>query len=826
MPYVIHEIRKLEEKWQQYWRDHKVFEAGSDLSKKKFYVLEMYPYPSGKLHMGHVRNYTIGDVLARFRRMQGYNVLYPMGFDSFGLPAENAAIKNNDHPRRWTDLRMNDMVEQMKMLGMSYDWSRFLYSHDPDYYRWNQWVFIQLYKKGLVYKKKSLVNWDPVDNTVLANEQVIDGKGWRSGAEVEKKEIEQWFIRITAFAEELLADLDKLDYWPERVKSMQRNWIGKSHGTTIRFDIVDSHGKKIDEIETFTTRPDTVFGIEYLVLAPEHPKCREWIKGQPNEQDVLKYIASTEKESMVERMGEGREKTGRSLGVFARNPVNGKTVPLWAADYVLMDYGTGAVMAVPAHDQRDFLFAKKYNLPISVVIRPENVNDLKAEEMNEAFVEPGVMVNSSQFDGITSTEAITKISEWMEQQGTGKRTITFRLKDWLISRQRYWGTPIPMYYDDHGNPVPIPEDQLPVTLPDDIEFGKGNPLETSEDFKFYTDPRTGKKYRRETDTMDTFFDSSWYYIRYTDAKNKNEIFNKEKANYWLPVDQYIGGIEHAILHLLYSRFFTKFFKSIGLVNTEEPFYRLLTQGMVLLHGEVMSKSKGNVVDPDAIVKKYGSDSMRVFILFAAPPEDQLEWNDQAIEGSWKFLTRIWNLVEKRVQPVNGSMQVKDFDKEDRDIYRELNVSVKKVTEDFQSYKFNTAISSLMILMNSLDKYLPAEGQTNKQALLNHIARTVVLLLAPIAPHMCEELWEKLGQSGCVVQTQWPVCDESALVQDEIQVIVQINGKLRGRFQVASDITDGDLKALIVSDDKIKTYLEGKEIKRFVYIPGKLANIVI
>ncbi|MBP9853391.1 MAG: leucine--tRNA ligase [Candidatus Omnitrophica bacterium] len=826
MPYVIHEIRKLEEKWQKYWSDHKVFEASSDTSKKKYYVLEMYPYPSGKLHMGHVRNYTIGDVLARFRRMQGYNVLYPMGFDSFGLPAENAAIKNNDHPRRWTDLRMNDMVEQMKMLGMSYDWSRFLYSHDPDYYRWNQWIFIQMYKQGLVYKKKSLVNWDPIDNTVLANEQVIDGKGWRSGAEVEKKEIEQWFIKITAFAEELLADLDKLDHWPERVKSMQRNWIGKSHGTTIRFDVLDGQGKKIDEIETFTTRPDTVFGIEYLVLAPEHPKCKEWIKGQKNEQAVLKYISSVEKSSMVERMGEDREKTGEPLNVFAKNPVNGKVVPLWTADYVLMDYGTGAVMAVPAHDQRDFLFAKKYNLPVSVVIRPENVANLKDGDLKEAFVESGVMINSMQFDGMSSTDAITRISEWLEQKDFGKRTITFRLKDWLISRQRYWGTPIPMYYDEQGKPHPIPEDQLPVILPDDIEFGKGNPLETSASFKFYTDPKTGKKYRRETDTMDTFFDSSWYYIRYTDSQNKNELFNKEKANYWLPVDQYIGGIEHAILHLLYSRFFTKFFKSIGLIETEEPFYRLLTQGMVLLHGEVMSKSKGNVVDPDAIVKKYGSDSMRVFILFAAPPEDQLEWNDKAIEGSWKFLTRIWNLVEKRVQPSNDLFKKSDFDKDDQDIYRELNVAIKKVTEDFQSYKFNTAISSLMILQNSLDKYQPAEGQLNKQALLNHIARTLVLLSAPIAPHMCEELWEKLGQTNCVALTSWPTYDESALEQDEVQIIAQINGKLRGRFQVASSITEGDLKQLILSDDKIKSFLDGKEVKRFVYVPGKLANIVI
>ncbi len=826
MAYTIHEIKKLEDKWQAYWADHKIFAAETDSSRKKYYVLEMYPYPSGKLHMGHVRNYTIGDVIARFRRMQGYNVLYPMGFDSFGLPAENAAIKNNESPRKWTDQRMNDMVAQMKSLGLSYDWSRFLYSHDPEYYRWNQWIFIQMYKQGLVYKKKSLVNWDPVDNTVLANEQVIDGKGWRSGAEVEKKEIEQWFIKITAFADELLEDLQQLDHWPERVKAMQKNWIGKSHGTTIRFEVLDADGQKIDELETFTTRPDTVFGIEYIVLAPEHPKCKEWAQGQDNEQEVLTMIADVAKESMIERMGENREKNGLPLGVYARNPVNGKVVPLWMADYVLMDYGTGAVMAVPAHDQRDYLFAKKYNLPVSVVINPEGQDELNPEQMAEAFVEPGVMVNSGDFNGISSTEAITKISEWMESEGTGQRTVTYRLKDWLISRQRYWGTPIPMYYDDDGNPQPIPDDQLPVQLPDDIEFGRGNPLETSETFKYYTDPATGKKYRRETDTMDTFFDSSWYYLRYTDAQNKNEIFNSTAANYWMPVDQYIGGIEHAILHLLYSRFFTKFFKSIGLIQTEEPFHRLLTQGMVLLHGEVMSKSKGNVVDPDDIVRKYGSDSMRVFILFAAPPEDQLEWNDQAIDGAWKFLTRVWNLVEKRYKPDAPELDVSQFDKADKEIYRSIHASIKKVTEDYQNYKYNTAISCMMILMNAVDKYKFDKSAGNKQALLNYVAEHILLLLAPIAPHMCEELWQRIGHDTCVMKSEWPEYKDEALKQDEIQIIVQVNGKLRGRFDVPADISKDELQAVVLADEKIQNFVGGKEIRKFIYVPGKLANIVV
>jgi len=825
--YSIKKIKNLEAKWQKIWEDQKIFAADQDHSKEKYYILEMYPYPSGKLHMGHVRNYTIGDVLARFKRTQGFNVLYPMGFDSFGLPAENAAIKNNANPREWTESRMDEMVEQMKQMGFSYDWSRFLHSHDPQYYRWNQWIFIQLFKQGLVYKKKSLVNWDPVDNTVLANEQVIDGKGWRSGAEVEKREIEQWFIKITDFVEDLLKDLDQLDHWPERVKTMQRNWIGKSFGTQIKFDVVDEEGCKIDELETFTTRPDTVFGIEYVVLAAEHSKTRQWTRGKANEKVVDDFTKKVTSEPIVERVGEGSEKNGLPLGVYAVNPVNQKKVPLWVADYVLMDYGTGAVMAVPAHDQRDFMFAKKYDLPISIVIHPKD-KELNASDMKEAFTEPGVMIYSEQFDGMDSIKAKDEISEWMEEQKLGERTVTYRLKDWLISRQRYWGTPIPMYYDDEGNPQPIPEEQLPVDLPEDVKFGKGNPLETSESFKTYTDPETGKSYRRETDTMDTFFDSSWYYLRYTDAVNKEKIFDSDEANYWMPVDQYIGGIEHAILHLLYSRFFTKFFKSIGLIKAEEPFHRLLTQGMVLLHGEVMSKSKGNVVDPSKILKKYGADSLRMFVLFAAPPEDQLEWNDNAIEGSWRFLNRICLLSEKFDAELGIDLNAADLDDEDKDIERERNAAIKKVTQDLTNYKFNTAISTMMILMNKMDKYVPKiKDSDSKKILLNKVIQTFIQLLSPLAPHLCEELWQMSGNEyKSIIDAGWPTYDEAALKQDQIQVVIQVNGKLRARLMVAADSDQGAVKALALADPSIQKFTDGKEMKKFIYVPGKLANIVV
>jgi leucyl-tRNA synthetase len=821
MNYSIETIKDIEAKWQRFWEEKDIFLAKDDPSREKYYVLEMYPYPSGKLHMGHVRNYTIGDCLARFWRMQGKNVLYPTGFDSFGLPAENAAIKNNENPRAWTEKRMEDMVAQMKRMGLSYDWSRYLYSHSPEYYKWNQWIFIQMLKKGLVYKKRSLVNWDPVDKTVLANEQVIDGKGWRSGAEVEKKEIEQWFIRITAFAEDLLKDLEKLEDWPERVKTMQRNWIGKSYGTLISFDVVDEAGEKIDTIETFTTRPDTAFGIEYVVAAAEHPKVREWTRGAACEKEVNAFIEKVAKESLIERMEEGREKNGIFLGVYAVNPVNKKKVPLWAADYVLMEYGTGIVMAVPAHDQRDFIFAKKYKLPVSVVIQPET----GAAPAGEAFVDVGTMVNSGEFNGMRSDEAIGKMSAWMENQGFGKRTVTYRLKDWLISRQRYWGTPIPIYYDDNGDPQPIPDDELPVQLPDDVEFGKGNPLETSESFKYYVDKKTGKKYRRETDTMDTFFDSSWYYVRFTDL-NKKLPFSKEKADYWMPVDQYIGGIEHAILHLLYARFFFKFFRSIGLVKDDEPFRRLLTQGMVLLNGEVMSKSKGNIVDPDEMIGKYGTDSLRLFILFAAPPEDQLEWNGKAMDGAWRFLGRVWSLVTEKYRACDDNVQPDELDEADKELERFRQTTVIKVTEDIRNYKFNTAISGLMILMNQVDKYKFNAGDRRKQSLLNRVARDVVLLLSPIAPHICEELWQELGGGEeSIVHAPWPYVEE-LIKAETIQIVAQVNGRLRGKFDLPTGVSEEEIKKAVLNDEAIKKYIDGKPVRKFIYVPGRLVNVVV
>lgn len=818
MPYGIDQIKDIEAKWQKIWEDQEIFKASKDESKEKYYVLEMYPYPSGKLHMGHVRNYTIGDVLARFHRMQGKNVIYPMGFDSFGLPAENAAIKNKENPRAWTESRMNEMVKQMKVFGLSYDWNRFLYSHSPDYYRWNQWLFIQMFKKGLVYKKKSMVNWDPVDQTVLANEQVIDGKGWRSGAEVEKKEIEQWFIKITDYAEELLEDLDKLDQWPERVKTMQRNWIGKSYGTQIKFDVEDKDGNKIDEIETFTTRPDTVFGITYVVLAAEHPKVAEWTKGKANEKEVSAFVQSVLNQSLIERTAEGKDKNGCALGVNAVNPANGDRIPLWVADYALMDYGTGAVMAVPAHDQRDFQFAKKYNLPIKVVIEPK-IEAQHAVPVQEAFVDSGIMINSSQFNTLSSDDAKEKISKWLEAEGKGKRTVTYRLKDWLISRQRYWGTPIPMYYDDQGNPQPVDEGDLPVKLPEDVVFGDGNPLETSESFKFYQ--KDGKKYRRECETMDTFFDSSWYYMRYTDSQNSNEIFDKDMINYWMTVDQYIGGIEHAILHLLYSRFFTKFMRDLGLVKFDEPFKRLLTQGMVLNKGEVMSKSKGNAIDPDSIIQNYGADSLRLFMMFAAPPEDQLEWNASAIDGSWRFLNRIYYFVEERFQKAE---EQKEFSEEDKNLEYELHQTIKKVTEDLKNYKFNTAISAMMILMNHIDKYLTS---SQNQPLINECCKTLVKLMSPFAPHMAEELWQQIGDGeSSIMFSGWPEYIEAKLQKETVEIIIQVNGKLRSKMKIDISASEEEIKLSVLNDEKVQQYMAGKELRKFIYVPGKLVNVVV
>ena len=825
MSYNTQEIHALELKWQRLWEEQKIFHTNTDASQKKYYVLEMFPYPSGKIHMGHVRNYTIADVIARFRMMQGFNVLHPMGYDAFGLPAENAAIKRKVDPSDWTFQCIGEMRAGLKRMGFSYDWTREFATCEPQYYRWNQWIFLQFFKRGLVYKKKAVVNWDPVDQTVLANEQVIDGRGWRSGAVVEKREIEQWFIKITDYAERLLDDLDKLDHWPERVKTMQSHWIGRSEGVTLKFDVIDEQGKKIDTIETFTTRPDTVYGITYLVLAPEHKKIKEWTQGTSFEGAVKKFVDEATHEDIFKRTDETHEKKGVFLGRYFINPFTGNKCPLWVADYVLAEYGTGAVMAVPAHDQRDFLFTKKYGLPIEVVINPPDAN-LDAKSIKAAYVEHGILVHSSQFSGVESQEAQEKIGIFAEEKGFGRRTITYKLRDWLVSRQRYWGTPIPIYYDEDNNPCPIPEDQLPVQLPKDVTFNQGgNPLEKSESFKYYIDPKTKKKYRRDTDTIDTFFDSSWYYLRFCSPRDDTQVFDAKAVNRWMPVDQYIGGIEHAILHLLYSRFFTKFLKDIGLVNVDEPFIRLLTQGMVLKGGEVMSKSKGNVVDPDAVIEKYGADALRLCILFAAPPEDQLEWNDSAVEGSWKFLNRLWNLVEYRYKAVSQNAQ--GLDSIDQELERLRHLTIKKVTDDFESYKFNTAISTIMILTNAIDKFQIPDGHQVKQGVLNRAIETLVVLLAPVAPHLCEELWQKIHKGKLsIVKTAWPHYDASSLVQDEIQIVVQVNGKLRGRFVVAAGATEDQVRQIVLADFKIQEFIQGKPIKKFIYVPGKIANVVI
>jgi leucyl-tRNA synthetase len=755
------ELLSIAEKWQKKWADDAIFNVSMDKSKKKFYCLEMYPYPSGKLHMGHVRNYSLGDCFARYKRMLGFNVLYPMGFDSFGLPAENAAIKNNTNPKIWTDGKMKEMIEQQKSLGLSYDWSRLLFSHDPEYYKWNQWFFIQMLKKGLAYKKTGTVNWCPKCNTVLANEQVHDGKCWRhEDTEVEPKELTQWYLKITNYAEELLDDINKLGNWPEKVRIMQSNWIGKSYGTIIKFDVVDESGKKIDEIETFTTRPDTVFGITYLVLAAEHPKCIEWTKNTKYEQDVKRFITDVKKKSIIERTAEGKEKNGVFLGKYFINPVNGKKCPLWTADYALMDYGTGAVMAVPTHDQRDFEFAKKYDLPLIVVINPLDGWELNPEKMTRAFVDEGKLINSEEFDGMYNRDAIEAISIWMEKKGFGKRTTNYKLRDWLISRQRYWGTPIPIIYCDSCGVIPEKEENLPVKLPDDVDFTKGgNPLETSNTFVNCKCPICGKDAKRETDTMDTFIDSSWYFLRYTDTTRKG-MFNKEEAEYWMDVDQYIGGIEHACMHLIYARFFTKALRDLGMVNINEPFNSLLTQGMVLKDGAKMSKSIGNTVDPGEILNKYGPDTARVFILFTALPEKELDWNDKGVEGSYRFLKRVYALKDLNVSfnEIKGP-----FNDNDKFILSRLNKTIKEVTEEMEAFRVSLAIGKIMTLVNDVLDY--SKTKPNKD-ILGDCLKKIALLISPIAPHISEELWLCMDMKGYCSLSSWPkhdlkLIDESA-----------------------------------------------------------------
>ena len=821
--YNPHEI---ESKWQQTWAETNAFTTEINRQKPEYYVLEMFPYPSGNLHMGHVRNYSIGDVLARFKSMQGYNVLHPMGWDAFGMPAENAAIKNGIHPANWTWENIANMRRQQQELGLSYDWAREVATCHPNYYKWTQWLFQLFYKRGLAYKKKAAVNWCHDCNTVLANEQVVDGQCWRCDTVVVKKELEQWFFKITDYADRLLADLKELKGWPDRVKTMQENWIGRSEGAEFSFAVPAVN----ERIPVYTTRHDTVFGVTYIVLAPEHRLVEQLIAGKPTETAVRQFVERIRSMSEVNRTSTDTEKEGLFTGEYAIHPFTGEQIPIWVANYVLVEYGTGAVMGVPAHDERDWQFATKYQLPKQVVIRPHNA-ELKLEEMTGAYDGQGVMVNSGEFTGMDNEEGKKAIANWFEQQGIGKRRVNYRLRDWLVSRQRYWGVPIPMIYCEACGIVPVPESELPVLLPENVKFdGKSvSPLREVAEFINCTCPKCGGKARRETDTMDTFIDSSWYYIRYTNPTNTSLPFDAAKANYWMPVDQYIGGIEHAILHLLYSRFFTKVLKDAGLVNVNEPFKNLLTQGMVIKDGAKMSKSKGNVVSPEEIIAKYGADTARLFILFAAPPERDLEWSEQGVEGAFRFLSRLWRIVEYYAAYISHSSEeqtVEDSSKAAKELRRVLHHTIKKVTDDIGGrFNFNTAISAIMELVNAMHTF--REQQANiPPALAKETVCNLLKLLAPFAPHIAEELWSEIGESGSVHKQQWPVFDPEAIKVDEVEIVLQINGKVRDKLLIPVGIDAAELEKKALEQEKVKVLLEGKQVVKVICVPQKLVNIVV
>jgi leucyl-tRNA synthetase len=851
----------IEEKWQKTWTEQGLDKTVTDSSKPKYYALSMFPYPSGSLHMGHVRNYTITDVIARLKRMQGYRVLHPMGWDAFGLPAENAAIDRGVPPSKWTYENIAQMRQQLKRLGFSIDWDCEVATCSPDYYKWTQWIFLQFFKAGLAYQREAAVNWDPVDQTVVANEQVdSEGRSWRSGAKVERKLLRQWFFKITDYAEELLNDLDKLTGWPERVKLMQANWIGKSTGAYLEFPIVGMEEK----IGVYTTRPDTVYGVSYVVLAPEHPLTKR-VTTPEREAAVETFIQEVSNQSELERTAEDKPKRGIPTGGKAINPFTGEEIPIWIADYVLYEYGTGAVMGVPAHDARDFKFAKEQNLPIKVVIVPpdtDNVQTGHGASVQQAYTEPGFVIDSGQFDGMASTDAKQAIVEYAEKQGFGKARVQYRLRDWLISRQRYWGAPIPVIRCPNCGVVPVPDEDLPVQLPENVEFsGRGpSPLAKLENWVNVPCPTCGTPAKRETDTMDTFIDSSWYFLRFTDAKNEQQVFDPAKTNDWMPVDQYVGGIEHAILHLLYSRFFTKVLRDRGLLNFDEPFQRLLTQGMVqgLTYmnpnksgkdkwipsslvtnpddprdpqtGEVlqrlyatMSKSKGNGVAPEDVIKKYGVDTARMFILFKAPPEKDLEWDEADVEGQSRFLNRVWRLVtDFTAQPRVARNQQGQLSKAQKDLRRAVHIAIKEVTEDVEGeYQFNTAVSELMKLSNAL-----AEASCKDSAIYAEGIRTLVVLLAPLAPHIAEELWHQLGNNESVHKQAWPKYDGSALVADEITLVIQVNGKKRADLQVPAQADKAELEKYARESEIAQRYIEGKEIKKVIVVPGKLVNFVV
>ena len=813
---------EIEKKWQTKWAEGDVFKVTEDPDKEKYYVLEMFPYPSGKLHMGHVRNYSIGDVLARFKKMKGFNVLHPMGWDSFGLPAENAAIKHGVEPSKWTWENIGEMREQLKELGLSYDWDREVATCHPDYYKWMQWIFIQFYKKGLAYKKENPVNWCPSCQTVLANEQVVDGKCERCKTLVGKKDLSQWYFKITDYAERLLDNLEELPGWPNKVKLMQKNWIGKSIGAEVTFEI-DGFDKGLD---VFTTRPDTLYGVTYMVMAPEHPYLKELVAGSEYEEPVNAYVDKVQHMSDIERTSTTNEKTGQFTGRYAINPLTGKKVPIFISDYVLMDYGTGAIMAVPAHDQRDFDFAKKFDLEIIPVVDSDDpevdVYDLKA-----AFAAEGTMINSEMFNGMNNKEAIEKIIDYLEEKKIGKKSINYKLRDWLISRQRYWGTPIPMIHCDDCGWVPEKEENLPVLLPADVQFtGKGeSPLATSKTFVNTTCPVCGKPARRELDTMDTFLDSSWYFLRYCDPKNTEAPFSKEKVDYWMNVDQYIGGVEHAILHLMYARFFQMALYDLGLVSTEEPFKNLLTQGMVIKDGAKMSKSLGNVVSPAEIIDKYGADTARLFILFAAPPERELDWLDKGVEGSFRFINRVYRMVYDFSQNYSEVPESYEISGDaDKNMAYWLNYAIKKVSDDIgERFNFNTAISTIMELVNEMYRY--KEGTVNP-GLFGAAIKDLIIMLAPFVPHVTEEMWEHLGYEGSVHDQNWPEYDEKALVKDTVEIVVQVNGKIKEKLDIAGGLSREEMEKTAMENEKVKGLIEGKNVVKVIAVPGKLINIVV
>ncbi len=847
---------------QSFWADNHSFEVTEDPNKEKFYCLSMFPYPSGKLHMGHVRNYTIGDVISRFQRMQGKNVLQPMGWDAFGLPAENAAIKNHVPPAKWTDKNIAEMRKQLKQMGLAYDWTREIATCKPDYYRWEQWFFTKLYEKGLVYRKKSTVNWDPVDQTVLANEQVVDGRGWRSGAIVEQREIDQWFLKITAYADEFIEEVQKLEGWPQQVRTMQTNWIGRSEGVEVKFGIDGSDEK----LEVFTTRPDTLMGVTYLAVAPQHPLALQAAEKNP---ELAEFIQECKQTKVAEADMATMEKKGMDTGFMAVHPLTGETVPIWVANFVLMSYGSGAVMSVPAHDQRDWEFAKKYHLPIQQVIAPKDESDVDIE--SAAFTEKGVLINSAEFTGKTSEEAFDAIAETLAEKEQGRKTINYRLRDWGVSRQRYWGCPIPITHCDDCGAVPVPEEDLPVRLPEDVEFDEtgGSPIKKMPEFYETTCPSCGKPATRETDTFDTFFESSWYYARYTCADN-NESMLDERANYWLPVDQYIGGIEHAVLHLLYSRFFHKLMRDEGMVESDEPYTNLLTQGMVLAEtyyrendkggkdwinpqdvsvkrdekGRIisassridgkpvisagmskMSKSKNNGVDPQILIEKYGADTLRLFSIFAAPPDQSMEWSDAGVEGAQRFIKRLWRLATERLaNKQRVSIEQDDLSEELRALRRKVHQTLQKVTQDMSKrFAFNTAVAANMELLNDVSKLHDTSDQA--QAVVQEALEMIILMLSPIIPHMTHALWQQLGHDTAIIDEAWPSVDEAALVQNNIEMIVQVNGKVRGKIQVSVDADDDTIKTAALTNENVQRFTDGTTIRKVIVVKGRLVNIV-